>query len=89
LSQREALIELSLFKPSIRTQCDLLNLYRSNLYYQPIGFSDYDFKILNRMDEIHTEQPWFGHRRLHESLKLENFSVGRDRVKDYMKVLDN
>lgn len=88
MSQREALIELSLFKPSIRTQCDLLNLYRSNLYYQPIGFSDYDFKILNRMDEIHTEQPWFGHRRLHESLKLENFSVGRDRVRDYMKVLD-
>ena len=50
-------------------------------------YSDADREILNRMDEIYTECPTYGYRRQYETLISEEFHIGIERVRDYMKVL--
>lgn len=88
MSQREDLIDKGILAPSIRRQCDLLEIDRSNLYYIPVGYSKDDLKIMHRMDEIHTEYPWLGYRRHHATLLREGFSIGEERTRIYMRVLD-
>ncbi len=66
----------------------MLSLSRSGIYYdcQP-SYDDEDLRILNRMDEIFTAYPFFGHRRVWDTLLDEQYDIGRDRVLKYMKVL--
>jgi len=39
------------------------------------------------MDEIFTEFPYYGYRKLYKQLRREGFSAGRDKVLQYMHVL--
>lgn len=75
-------------KPSVRKQCDLLDVARSNIYYEPVGYSEEDLEIMHRIDEIHTDQPWLGYRKHYEILKREGYSIGEDRTRILMRVLD-
>ncbi|NRA22873.1 MAG: IS3 family transposase [Oceanospirillaceae bacterium] len=73
---------------SKREKCHILDISRSFLYYKPsVTFSEEDLSILNRMDEIYTECPMYGYRRQYETLISEQFHIGIDRVRQYMKVL--
>ena len=73
---------------SITEQCKVLGLYKSSLYYKRAPkYSEEDLKILNRMDEIFTEYPYYGYKRLHNQLLREGFDIGKDRVLKYMHVL--
>ncbi|HBG53983.1 MAG TPA: hypothetical protein DDW70_07225 [Rikenellaceae bacterium] len=38
-------------KVSIRSQCDLLDVNRSNVYYQPVPEDSEDLELMRRMDE--------------------------------------
>ena len=73
---------------SVREQCDFLELSRSSLYYKPVPeFSKEELNILNIMDEIFTETPFYGHRRMWKTLNNLGYSIGRDKVNRFMKVL--
>ncbi len=73
---------------SIMTQCEILGLSRSGLYYEPRPlFSATDLEILNRMDKIYTESPHYGYRKHYAQLMREKFKIGIQRVRSYMKVL--
>lgn len=72
---------------SMRQQSELLSLNRSTLYYRPAPVSEYDLRLINRTDELFTEHPYFGSRRLMEYLNLEGYDVGRDKVRSVMRVL--
>jgi putative transposase len=73
---------------SVREQCDFIELSRSSMYYNPVpAFSDEDLIILNKMDEIFTEKPFYGHRKIWKSLNRLGYSIGKDRVNKYMKIL--
>lgn len=74
-------------KLSLRWQSELLSLNRSTLYYQPEPVSAEDLRTMNRMDELFTQYPFFGSRRLVEYLNLEGYGVGRDRVRSLMRIL--
>jgi len=52
--------------PSLNNQLTLLNISKTAIYYQTIPkFStDSDFKLLNAIDTIYTEFPYYGHRRI-------------------------
>jgi len=68
----------------------LLDLSRSSIYYEPEPlFSDEQLAILNQMDEIFTDKPFYGYRRVYLDLIDQGFIVGRDRVLKYMRVLPN
>jgi putative transposase len=66
-------------------QCQLLDLCRSSLYYQPKATSPADLALMRRIDELHLEYPFFGSRRLAQMLKREGTHVGRQHVATLMR----
>ncbi len=44
-------------KLSIREQCNLVGISRSCVYYDPVGESDENLRIIRLMDEHHIEHP--------------------------------
>jgi putative transposase len=64
---------------SVRTQCDLLDLNRSSLYYQPTPLAE-ETEIANRIGEIFEATPQYGYRRIHAQLIREGIKVNRKKV---------
>lgn len=73
---------------SVRRQCELLGLNRSNVYYQPVGESEENLRLMRWIDEQYTATPFFGSRRmaawLREHKKVE---VNRKRVARLMRAM--
>lgn len=74
-------------KISMRGQCRLLGLCRSTVYYKPLPVSEFDLRLMNRVDEIFTGHPYFGSRRICAYLNLEDWNVGRDKVRSVMSAM--
>ena len=66
-------------------QCELLEVCRSSLYYQPKPVLDADLALMRRMDEMHLKHPFLGARRLAQMLQREDFKVGRRHVGSLMR----
>jgi putative transposase len=74
-------------QPSIRKQCELLNLARGSYYYEPCGESSENLVVMRRLDELHLEYPVYGSRRLKVLLEREGFVVNRKRVQRCMQLM--
>jgi len=76
-------------KLSINKQCKLLHIAKSTLYYEPVKkfSSDVDIKFLNLLNEIHSEFPYYGTRRLVTALENEGVNVGRKLLKTAMEYI--
>ncbi len=72
---------------SIRQQCELLDLNRSSLYYEPQGPDQDTLDLLKAIDRIFTDAPFFGARRIKEYLKEQGVSVSRKRIRRLMAVM--
>src|SRR5437016_97436 len=70
---------------SVVRQCELLDLSRSTLYYQPQPVSEEDLALMRRLDELHLQYPFFGSRKLTHFLKADGFDVGRRHVVTLMR----
>jgi putative transposase len=68
----------------ITTQCQLLGLSRSSVYYSPWGVSEADLRLMRRLDELHLEHPFLGSRKLARLLNDEGHAVGRRHVTTLM-----
>ena len=64
LERRRGCIDTQHPAISVRRQAELLGVHRSGLYYSPRsrGYDDLDVKSM--IDEVYTEQPFYGSRRL-------------------------
>jgi putative transposase len=71
----------------ISAQCGLLSLNRAGVYYKKRPVSPEKLAILNAMDEIYTEDPVYGARRLMAELNKRGFHISRPTVSGYMKIL--
>jgi putative transposase len=69
---------------SIARQAELLDISRSSIYYQPKTNSE-DVLIMNAIDEIFTECPFYGHRRIRKELADKNIKIGKKRTRSLMK----
>jgi putative transposase len=69
----------------ITTQCELLGLSRSSVYYRPRGVSETDLTLMRRLDELHLEHPFLGARKLARLLKDQGLAVGRRHVTTLMR----
>ena len=49
---------------SIRRQCELLGVNRSELYYEPVGESEENLRLMRLMDEQYTRTPFYGSRKM-------------------------
>lgn len=70
---------------SIRHQCNLLDLNRASLYYEPVPVSSDTLQIMNRIDEIYTKHPFYGSRKIKFALNDEGYTIGRERVQKLMR----
>jgi putative transposase len=87
LSNKKSLVDSKLKTLSKARQCELLQVSRSGVYYKPKIMSLYNLNILNRIDEIYTDNPDYGYRYVHKQLLEEGFNIGRDRVLKYMGIM--
>jgi len=87
LSAKKTLIKGGDMKLTIKNQCQLLGLSRSSYYYQELELSVDDQAILNCMDEIFTEHPYYGTRRMMHVLKNEGIDIGRKKVRRFYRLL--
>lgn len=73
----------------ISLQCHILSLNRSSLYYHNVEpINQDDLEIMSYIDQIYTEYPFFGHRRILDELKDEyKINIGRHRVRGYMDIM--
>lgn len=71
---------------SIRRQCVLASVSRNRCYRKASEVSVEDLSIMERMDQLHTEDPSAGARRLAAYLQREGLgSLGRKRVRRLMR----
>ncbi len=73
---------------SVRSQCELLELNRSTLYYQPAGADTETLELMRLIDEIFLNHPYFGARRIREMLRREHKKrVTRKQVRRLMRLM--
>lgn len=68
---------------SVRKQCELLNVNRTGLYYEPRSkiMSQEQLSLLRLVDEIYTRYPFFGTRQMSQYLSLHNQPCERHHVR--------
>jgi putative transposase len=72
---------------AICRQCELLNIGRTSVYYRP-QISPKKLELMNRIDELYTEDPTRGTRRLSKALwKQFSLQAGRGKVRKLMRLL--
>ncbi len=60
---------------SVARQAKLLGVSRSSVYYRPRPDSQEELDLLKRLDELFTENPVYGSRRLQQMLKRQHVRV--------------
>lgn len=70
---------------ALTTQADLLSISRRSLYYQPVAPSPEELALKHRIDELYTDHPFYGSRKITVLLNEEGVSINRKRVQRYMR----
>lgn len=70
---------------SINRQCDLLEVSKGALYYEPRPIDPYTLLLMDLMDKQHTKTPFYGSRRLAVYLKSVGHGINRKRVQRLMR----
>lgn len=80
VDEKRSLIDLMLSNPSVRRQCELLGLNRSNVYYTAALEDECDLLLKRLIDEEYTRHPFIGTRRMVCFLRDVGHWVNRKRV---------
>lgn len=70
---------------SVVRQCALLQLPRSTAYYRPVAADEAELALMNRIDQLYTECPFYGSRQMVRALRREGVVVNRKRVSRLMR----
>jgi putative transposase len=74
---------------SLNKQCKLLSISKSSLYYQPVKkfSSEGELELLNAINDIYSEHPYYGTRRIVTALQNMGINIGRKLVRSAMKYI--
>ena len=74
---------------SLNKQCKLLHIGKSSLYYKPKKpFSTGgELKLLDAINNIYSDFPSYGYRRIHSQLLRDGYNVGKKLVKKAMSYM--
>ncbi|GER68597.1 IS3 family transposase [Weizmannia acidilactici] len=80
MAERIEIIDWENAELPITVQAELLSLNRSSLYYKPVAPSPEEVYIKHRIDEIYTQYPFYGSRRITAVLNAEGLVINRKAV---------
>jgi putative transposase len=86
MTERKAMIDKS-HKVPVCTQCHLLELNRSTVYYQIQAVSEQDLELMRKIDKVHLEYPFYGSRRIRDWLEDHGMKVNRKRIQRLMRLM--
>lgn len=72
---------------SIVKQCDLLEVSRSGLYYEPVPETEENLALMRQMDEQYLKTPYFGVERLLVLFVALGYKINRKRIRRLMKLM--
>lgn len=87
IAEKRACIDPQNKQLTIKKQCELLDISRSGYYYQSRPFSAETLKLINMVDEIYTQYPFFGTRKMSAYLQRQGYNIGRKQVRRFYEVL--
>jgi putative transposase len=70
---------------SVRRQCELLDISRSGVYYQPVGESEENLKIMRHMDKHFLKHPTYGVIQMKDFLETKNILANEKRVRRLLR----
>lgn len=82
---RRARLERGHSDLSIRRQCELLSVARSNVYRLPRPANDDDLLMMRLIDELFMAWPFLGSRRIAFMLREKGYSINRKRAQRLMR----
>jgi putative transposase len=68
-------------------KCQLLDIHRSGIYYQPKPVSDVDHALMKQIDRIHMAKPFLGSRRIVDALGDLGHLANRKRISRLMRLM--
>ena len=85
---RRFLIDATHQDISINRQCELLQVSKGALYYQPMPIDPYTLSLMDLIDIQHTKTPFYGSRRLMAWLNnQQSHQINRKRVQRLMRLM--
>ena len=84
---RLALVDRQAEAPSVRRQCELLDLSRASVYRPPTATDPEDLALMRRLDELYLKHPFYGSRRMAVVLRAQGHKINRKRVQRLMRTM--
>jgi putative transposase len=73
---------------SVVKQCELLEVHRSGLYYQPVPETAFNLELMRVIDEKHMLHPWLGVPRMTQWLRRDKgYTVNHKRIERLYRLL--
>ena len=72
---------------SIRCQCDLVSVNRGSFYYQPLGETEENLRIMRLMDEHYLKHPTEGVLRIRDFLLALGIVANHKRVRRLLRLM--
>ena len=85
MNAKRELIDREFGELTISRQCQLVDLSRSTFYYDYCRDDEFNILAMRKIDELYTERPFYGSRRMSITLKEMGLPVGRDLARTLMR----
>ena len=72
---------------SVRSQCALLGINRSSVYYRPVGIDDETLQLMHELDQQYTETPFYGVLKMTQHLRTQGHQVNPKRVRRLLRTM--
>ena len=86
-AERRRLIDRHFEDISLNRQCELLNVSKGALYYEPIGIDPFSLELMALIDRQFLDTPFYGSRRMNAWLNRQGYHVNRKRIQRLMQLM--
>ena len=87
-NERLKLIDKDHSEIPVRRQCELLNTNRSMVYYEPKPISEFDLMLMEKIDQLYTQYPFYGVPRITKHLNIvDKINVNHKRIERLMGLM--
>ncbi len=72
---------------SVASQCNLLNINRSSVYYKPKQVKKRDLDLMRIIDEQYLETPFYGSRSMRNHIRRLGWTINRKPIQRLMRLM--